>query len=375
VLFTETIPDLGRTEPAVHYAIMAVCALASAVAPNVIPTMGESIIDRNTHYNCAINYYSHALRLVRLQQDVGSHWTLRAIMVNCILFACFEALHDSTDAAIKHINYGLVLLEQFVCSAGPAPGAEEGTRREGTPESFQLDEEIFATFRRLECLSWTSRLLEQIPTIPRIHRCPLRFNTKAPFTDLLVARKQLDLASHETMRAVLAENVRRTGYAPDESIDPELLEKGDSQNLEAMETWRVLFEPLYTSAKASKTANPERYLQATFLLLENVSTWVTLRTSSSSDENTRRSLIPHFKEIIRLSNVLLADQPKPSGCTEVFTMSHGPALALTVVVAKCLDPVVSADARMLLEKHPRRDAFWDGRTVPKYIEVKPEYDI
>ena len=84
-------------------------------------------------------------------------------IIACVLFTCFEMLHDSCNAAISHIRYGLMIVEQFICSHDTLPesSAGKGKARAASPSPFVLDEEILNVFQRLEYLVWAARLVKQ----------------------------------------------------------------------------------------------------------------------------------------------------------------------------------------------------------------------
>ncbi|KAK0744016.1 hypothetical protein B0T18DRAFT_392687 [Schizothecium vesticola] len=176
-LFSDIIPQLGLTEPAIRYAAIAVGALASAVSPSTVTTLPSGPSHETAsrqHYSNALTYHGHALRLVRvgLQRDVSSDYALRVAVISCLLFACFEALHDSTEEALNHINHGLSIIDQFMytpdttfLSVSPAlstasigsdqqqSSSSSFVQPEGSPVPFIFDGEILELFRRLEYMS------------------------------------------------------------------------------------------------------------------------------------------------------------------------------------------------------------------------------
>lgn len=369
-LFTQTIPELGRTEPAIRYAAMALGALANALAPSTLPEPQAPPLEGNPHYDRALTYYGHALRLVRLQQDPGSQLTLRVAVIACIMFACFEALHDSCEAAINHINHGLMIVEQFMCTSSKPPGHLAPTNTH-IPEAPRLqcflEEEILQVFQRLEFLSWSTGLVHQTPQAPIF----CRREVPSFFADIAEARRWWDLVQRLALRGLLEKQAPKTTSCPDGStsfpIDPALT---TGQELDKMKQWSVAFYFLYTSSIATKIEDPTRYFQCTSLLLQYHSSWVSLCVANTGEGeyDLLHAMTPRFKEIVRLAAILLANQPKPAGCAEVFTMDHGPSLALFTVATRCLDPQVRREAVALLEQYPRRDAFWDSRAVLKVAE-------
>jgi len=350
-LCSQTIPQLSRTEPAIRFAAMAVGALASAFSPNTVPGLSTVPATGTSHYNRAITYYGRALRLVRLQQNLNSDYTLRVAIVACGMFACFEALHDSPDAAINHINHGLMIVEQFMCSHETMTPDASGYRT-ASPGPFVLDNEILLIFRRLECVSWTARTLRQEPLSPSpVYLCPPRRDELTPaaaFTDMGVARKCLDSVQHQLIRSMA-------------TAGPNSPMVNDQMVL--LQQWLDAFSPLYKDACSHDSTDRELYFQVTALLLQYHSVWACLHSSQSDVTE-----VPRFREIIQLSKVVLANQPRTAGCTEVFTMDHGTTPGLLVTATRCADPSIRAEALSLLKAYPRRDAFWHSQAIARVIE-------
>jgi hypothetical protein len=340
-LFNQTIPQLGRTEPAIRHAAMAVGALAKAVSLSSASGSPTTPTGNNSHYNHAVTYYGRALRFVRLQQDLNSDYTLRVAIIACILFACFEMLHDSREAAVNHINHGLMMVEQFMCShdtLSPQPATGKGKQRAVSPGPFVLDEEILLVFQRLEYLVWTTRLVQPTQQPPsRVYLCPpRRYRTPtSPFSDMIEARACLDSTKHHLLRSVVANNTAPVDTTP-------------------LEHWMEAFKPLCAVATSGTDSERSSYLQATSLLLQYHAACISLNQAEHGGDSARR-----YGEIVRLAEEVLANQPG-----EVFTMDHGPTLALFLVATRCADASLRDEAVALLRAYPRRDAFWcSGKLV------------
>lgn len=418
-LFTQTIPELGRTEPAIRYAAIAVGALASAMSPNTLPALSSERSGgaaSRQHYNNAVTYHGHALRLVRvgLQGDVSSDYALRVAVISCLLFACFEALHDSTDEALNHINHGLTIIDQFMytpdttyLSVSPAlstaslnsehyeqhePSLSSFMQREDSLVPFVLDGEILELFRRLEYLSWSVRLMQHVPPGPcafQSFRPTGIQDLSVPFADLLEARRCLDQVQHQTMRDL-------TSYSEpshrDASIGPW---RPSSSRGTLLAKWYWAFLSLYKLACANRE-QPEgstAYHQATALMLQyhsssacfllapsvlsedggsssafpidqhskHANADVTIDDTIPASEDDSEQIACHFREILILSPVLLQDQRRLPGTTATFTMDQGPMMGLSLVASCTTDKAMESEARRLLASVQRRDAFWGAK--------------
>jgi len=392
-LFNETVPQLSRIEPAVRYAVIAIGALANFKAPNILPGASTSPEAKNPHYNNAIAYYGHALGLVRIQQDVCSDYTLRVAVICCVLFAAFEALYDSCDAALNHINHGLMMIDQIMCAAQqntgddamdsplraqqPLPSPHDG---DGSPMAFALvlDDELLQMFQRLEYISFGLSLLLGLPQPPRTYlRLSDEFDLSRPFTDLIQARRCLDQFQHACLRAVIPTS--SGGNNPGSTLLPLLA---------PLEEWLAAFLPLAEQHLTPQRDGGDRtlaYYQAVSLLLQYHMAHVSLTlTSLLPYEDGAKSnpaldrLTPHYEEMVRLSETLMACQPREARSVEtqymcgtrererqdkVFTMDHAPAMAVLMAAMSCSDANVRADALALLARYPQRDGFWDCSRV------------
>jgi len=417
-LFSDIIPQLGLTEPAIRYSAIAVGALASAVSPNTVtalpPGPSHEAASRQ-HYSNALTYHGHALRLVRvgLQRDVSSDYALRVAVISCLLFACFEALHDSTEEALNHINHGLSIIDQFMytpdttyLSVSPAPStasigsdhyeqqqssSSSFVQPEGSPVPFIFDGEILDLFRRLEYMSWCARFMQNLAPAP----CAFQFlrptgiqDLSSPFTDLLEARRSLDQIQHQTMRDLIY---------PEPSCRDALVDspRPDSPRGALLSRWYWAFRSSFELACANRE-QPQAstaYHQAIALMLQYHSSSAYLLLAQSifnrdrhdtgsafpfgqpseqadSDMNIGASLgskddldpiACHFKEILILVPILLQDQSRPPGTTATFTMDQGLMMGLSLVASCTADKAMESEARRLLALAQRRDAFWGAK--------------
>ncbi|KAK3940307.1 hypothetical protein QBC46DRAFT_128133 [Diplogelasinospora grovesii] len=416
-LFTHTIPQLSRDEPAVRYASMAIGALANAIAPNVLANKALASIPAtaptttadslsSAHYKQALTYYGRALRLVRLQQNpLGSDTTLRAAVISCLLFACFETLHGNRDVAVSHINHGLAIMDQFMSAHrsnyrtlktddpddklvkpeptnAPLSGYVEYGER--SPAPFVLEDEILQVFQRLDYQSWSTGVMHRWRDSPPIY---IRANgnhsqhdVPGTFSDLKEARRWWDLVQHWALhlpRAVVEKFSAMTaplsgGFNPDMTTNldfcdvPEISDM-QCQTIEMLEQWHRAFMPLCTASRANKWADPKPYFQAASMLMQYHLSWICIRTACFSNYAALHEVTPRFREVVKLAATLLPNQPKVSG--EIFTMDNGPTLALFMAATKCRDRNVRADATALLRRYPRKDAFWDSRAAARIAET------
>jgi hypothetical protein len=321
-----------------------------------------------------------------------------------MLFITFEFLHGNRQAALRHTNHGLMIVEQFlrsrkdgVHSQGAGlwrlPGSSsyvEVEYSDKSPAPLVLEDEVLQVFQRLDYQSWSTAILNRARLPP-----PMWYRASAnhawdgiprKFHDLDEARRWWDLVQHWVLhfsRTVADKLAARKAACPDMSdefhefdiSDMEGVKELQTEHLDILERWNSAFWPLYTAARANKQSNINDYYRAISIQLQYQTSWTCVRAVAFSRYDTIYSLTPAFREIVRLSAVLLPQQHKQSGGTEIFTMDNGPTMALFVVAVKCRDSEVREDALRLLQKYARRDGLWDSRAFAAIGEVNRELEI
>lgn len=163
VLWTQTMAQLSNDEPAIRYAMIAIGAIGNAMAPTMKQRSFQSLMASGPHYQNALTYYGRALRHVRLSPSAGEDG-VRTALVSCILFIIFEALNGQREAVVRHINYGLMILEQFARAKGGA-GYEMLT---SSPAPYVIEDEIVQIFQRLNFHAWSQACLRPKTAPPNL---------------------------------------------------------------------------------------------------------------------------------------------------------------------------------------------------------------
>lgn len=256
-----------------------------------------------------------------------------------------------------------------------------------SPAPLVLEDEVLQIFQRLDYQSWSMAILNPARLPPPIW---YRASANHPwdgipkkFDNLDEARRWWDLVQHWVLhfsRTAADKLAAMIAAYPDIShefdiSDVEGVRELQVEHLEILERWNAAFWPLYTSARTNKKADMGAYYRAISLQLQYQASWACVRAVSFSRYDTIYSLTPAFREIVRLSAVLLPQQHRMGGGSEVFTIDNGPTMALFIVAVKCRDPEVREDALRLLKKYPRRDGLWDSRAFAVIAEINRDLEI
>jgi hypothetical protein len=415
-LFTKTIPQLAHQDAALRHAMMAIGAMANAVAPTFLPGACSGPTHVGPHYKNALSYYGQALRLVRLHQG-PSDSQLRSALIACLLFVCFETLHGHREAALHHINHGMMIVEQFLRLKEANKQSIMDSSKPATPPATQtlppidtaspvaddrpiiamdsespspegLDEEIIQVFQRLDFQSWSTAIVVPTRRAPRlgvrstgmhdVHSIPTSFHS------LQEARRWWDLVQHWILhfpRTIVDEMASLTLSDPERANS--LLDYCDlpgvdlrrAEYLACLEKWNAAFWPLYVNARADSRSNPDNYYRAASLRLQYQIAWISTRAICFSDYESMYNLTPHFRELNRLGAILLPAQSRlRGGGMEIFTLDNGPTMALFVTATKCRVEEVREEAIALMKKYPRRDGFWDSRCAVLIAELNRQIE-
>ncbi len=331
-LWTYTIPQLCMDDPAIRYAAMAIGAMANAMAPNIVPKVDNLLWGNQPHYNNAVTYYGRALPMIGRQRDRGP----RAAVLACILFVCFEVLHNDRKMALKHINHGLHIIEQLV--RAEALVGSGSSLSEVLTRSPVVEDEVIQVFQRLDLQSWSlglfkfNRATDAFKSRPA-ERYPFR-PIPASFADLAEARQWWNLAQYwmfELPRAMVPEldRMKTAAATPKKAIEMDIYRIPGARELqrasaECLKAWNAAFCPLYHAALQNKKADEETYLMAISLQLQYLTQSINVQSACHSDYRAIYMITPQFREINRLAGILLPRQPKLGGCSESFTMDNGP---------------------------------------------------
>ncbi|KAK4213800.1 hypothetical protein QBC37DRAFT_163865 [Rhypophila decipiens] len=404
-LFSRTIPQLSHEEPFVRYAAIAVGAMVNAkYHGGGLPAAGTS----NLHYNAAINYYGRAIHLVQNRSGALNDNTIRSTLIASILFACFETLDGSYGTAANHINHGLKILESLKKSNQPPDS--------NIYEDSTLDDEILQVLQRLDYQSWTVGLLDRWRRSPRVYSAaggpsssPALDESDIPrrFTSLAQARRWWDLVLYRSLHSDPApdegegrcqgtcfsasrprmpapstddDNSSHDSEESDHSSSPKVdepennkvfdMQPTPSHKITVLESWHKAFLPLYITARTNQKLDPIPYIQSISLLQQYHISWICLRSAYFTDYMTIYNVTPRFREIVRLSEIMLSHGGDSSSSQsgegkeeKRFTLDNGPTLSLFLTAMKCRDASVRLKALDLLKKYPRRDAFWSSEAA------------
>ncbi|KAK2012891.1 hypothetical protein LZ32DRAFT_638021 [Colletotrichum eremochloae] len=153
-LWNETVPQMSHQHASVRYAAMAVGGIVKALRRSMKPMSPAQMGANGPHYALALSYYGRAIQEIRKAElDTGS---LRAAIVCCLLFACFEVLHGDRKAALSHIDNGQRMMDELLrCEE------DKGYSVRSVIGAESVEADALHVFQRLIQQSWSCGVLRR----------------------------------------------------------------------------------------------------------------------------------------------------------------------------------------------------------------------
>ncbi|OHE93649.1 hypothetical protein CORC01_11052 [Colletotrichum orchidophilum] len=375
-LITETIPQIARSDLAVRNAAFAIGAAALGSS-----TREERLTGKSPYFADALEYYSRALQLT--VKSPPTEETFPSVLMTCLLFITFEALHGDRRSALTHLNHGYNILDQY-------ERRSKKKNKKTTTSRNPLVDAIATNFQRLTLQSWSHNGDHPKETETQVPWC-CRGQTERyavdempdTFGSLDEAHRWWEITQHHVIHhapLIIGFRVEGTGnkapVLPSNAslpIDPEQVKAHDR----FVEAWRARFLPLLKTQRHGRQANDREYLKALGLQIHSTYLSIPIRTANYCDSAALAAMTPRFRAYVTLSEAFLQAQQRLLRTTgEMFTMdSNSPTWPLGAASLLCADEAVRADALRLFRAYPRRDGLWDTQTwlsmLQSYKEVNP----
>ncbi|GKT61676.1 C6 zinc finger domain-containing protein [Colletotrichum tofieldiae] len=394
-LWNETMPQMSRQHASVRYAAMAIGGIAKALRQSLKPMSPAQMGANGPHYALALTYYGRAIREIRnAKLDTSS---LRAAIICCLLFVCFEVLHGDRKAAFSHINNGQKMMDDLVRRC-----EEESPQNQSVIGAESVETDALHVFQRLIQQSWSCGVLRrrdqdasEQPNNGRkdsyseqpwccrggsgrkcaYHKMPSSFAT------LQEARRWWDVTQHYvTHSSNIVFRVTHLGLGDDflsecneriqrhmyeikmakAGVKPATAERWQDFK-DALDRWHDGFEHLWATARENRYEDEKSYAQAAHLRAHYLTMYGCVHSPLSCSYESIACLTPKYREVVRLCGSLLEYQKRSFKAAEIFTMDMGPTWPLFLAGTRCREAEVRNEAIRLLYENPRRDGLWDSR--------------
>ncbi|KAK1991472.1 C6 zinc finger domain-containing protein [Colletotrichum falcatum] len=418
-LWTTTMPQLCRRNPALRHAAIGIGAISRALSSSSSsssppPPHGSYVVARNfagvanllqsPHYQNAVVHYCKALRL-QGQADFDTASIQEAVLLS-ILFVAFEALRGNRHSALQHVKLGFMMLhellvgdgsEQRVWNLAPDPRQLVGDVLElynhfdvqsrtvvsgradpsARSPAYELTRALKARGHTIETYS----MQIQRYTDPRDRGgsdMPEAFGD-ADDAHVWWTACQRRIAKLAPLLLTVVDGLGFGDVKDERDVDrvleaiqgqPELVAycEASAANLEQ---WRRSFEPLYHRTLSDPDGVPRRErLRVLHLRMHYLVTLLYSFFPRFADAAAIASMTPCCREINDVAEALLREQRRDvrssasasaaASAAHAFSMELGLAWQVTLVAMTCRDPLVRDDSARILEAYPRREGLWDS---------------
>lgn len=340
--------------PAIRHAVVALGALTKShhVSDNQLFGMTSSPSNASVeHREYALSQYNKAI--VNFRQALAKKDPhIRTALMACLLFVGFENFHGDYEAAARHMQCGLSLLEQWQSQNAPGRIADLYT------------EEVFQIFARYNCHS-----CQHLGSSSSLNPNPKLFYWESigkkavpmpvVFTNVHEARMCWDVLME---RCIDYHKISaRYMYALEQPLW--IIEEADACAVQVQQFenafWPLLHQPPEDESHLIENG-------AVMIYLQNKLAAMFLQVSVVRGESHWDGLTQHFEEII-VKSAKVVERSRTAGPNQpgpfAFELGIIPPLHITAV--KCRDPRIRRQAIALLLSYPYREGCWDAFQLAK----------
>ncbi|PMD35658.1 hypothetical protein L207DRAFT_570152 [Hyaloscypha variabilis F] len=371
--------------------VVAIGALHRHQTQKPLPAQEAGQVDgereRKSHYLFALQQYGTALGQLRhiSAQEPDSEARLRYALISALLTTCFETYIGNREGAITQAKAGIDLLLKWTKEKEPTADSmvDDWTRvRRAAARSVYLDEDLLGAFHRLDYQLVLCKGLG-----PDRHRPDSFPSASHPFTSVneacsfwdLVVRRILHFHSVQSV----SEQHNPKGYEDENAstigtkgkVYPKHMLVEQHNFKMAAEQFFRYFDPIFKSSRRKPGTN--EYLLANLVMIRALSCRAAVSRGPSESEMYSDAFLRDYMLIIDLAQELIEDANKPLR-KAVFNFDVTLGVSLFTVAHVCRDPKVRRSAIELLNRFPRREAWFDTLVAAKiatYIVTKEEKNM
>jgi len=325
------------------------------------------------HRENALKQYASALKYMRAEAATKKP-DLHVTLLTCLLIICFEAWSGNRDLTVSQIKLGFSLIHEWRQSGSSIANISSSASSNDLLQMFsRLDVQAisFAEDRSLAINPFVGQ------DEPAFLRC-----MPSDFTNLEEAEKYQSVMLRLTMSFVSTGVPRRkrpntfpvNGWRGE--TDPKVVASCQRQFAD-MERWFTSFQPLYKDICANGDRRSKLFAKT--LVLHLRCCFLGLFTVCSQDETDFDPHLPHFVEMVELSDFLIRElyTASPIPPEPKFSFDSYAIIPLYVTGHKCRDHGTRKKAISLLLEYPRKEGVWDsifaGRMTQWAMEVEEEF--
>ena len=349
--------QVGRREPAIHHALVALSAAHENFKLKQIPEEAEA---RQSNNRFSIQQYNTAIKHLSRQLSSGKGASGSEIaLICCVVFICFESLQGNLELALAHLESGLCILRNW--------------RKETSSLSYRCSEMIgrdiiINIFLRLE-IQASGFLKTRKPQLEMLTAgvdSKVKPPISANFHNIEEAKDSQEKLTVWLFR-YLALNAKYKSVPPAERPAAVTLEHIE------LETQFQLFS-VGVEGLMKKPLSPLDFRAAMVLKIRYEVTLVMLAKTSPAlpvPNREPRDVTSHYRALISMSESLIRDpRTKKITSAPAFSFDANVVAPLYFTAMNCPDPAMCQEALNLLKISPRREGLFDAATVAQIAEKK-----
>lgn len=365
-----------HTDSAIRHAVVAIGALdfISEITQVEFLPLGngakKNCEETQKHHRFALWQFGTALRELRRSTAEGKV-DMRSTLLGCIVISCFETYHGNYQTAIKHLQTGLALMEEWhQQKSHNLPSTVKPSNLSTDP----IEEELYQSIGRLDIqlMSFVDSRSKETHERMRRHGTAKMEAMPGEFLDLSEARMYLELVMRRIMhfRSSLSPSrdyngcLRIPGPLDQLPSDAMVAHKDLKQELQR---WCTSFNLIWqhTDSKCeTKSAQAATALQIHYLTSQLVIDAIPLESVAAKSFASRSTVI--CQNIVFLAQrVLESSQSLGTGANFSFDLQV--VTPLYIVGMRCRSLKIRRQAIGLLRSFPRREGLWDSLLVSKSL--------
>ncbi|KAM0716794.1 hypothetical protein Q7P37_008239 [Cladosporium fusiforme] len=343
--WSHTVLQASHQDPVILQALVSLSSLHLAYATSGLVVMSKDILNR----------YGKALRALGRRVEAGTTDAIKAALICCILFYCFECTLGNSEAALQHLRGGINIL----CNS------QHQFHSHGKDQDMSVVSAVFQRLRVQAAIFDTSSMPDLAPQLDKewqvLKELPPETSSFERIEDAHHALVNLQGWLFQFLNANLAFKDDEAYAIPtDVQNEKELLVRNFAM-------WEQRFEPLnQISARDSVTVCASKLLlmhwQITSMLLS--SDYPHDETVFGACSNTGA------ERVLRLAtDVLQATKERNTSAAAArsphhnFSSETGVVAPLFILAMKCSDESICEKATNLLTASQRREGLYDSNTM------------
>ncbi|KAK0374319.1 hypothetical protein CLIM01_08309 [Colletotrichum limetticola] len=275
-------------------AIREICSGIGALGKAFHPVVGDKLV--SAEYRAALEHYGHAVKAVFSVK--ATTCTLPYMVLTSMLFTTFEMMAGNPEAASKHHNHAVAMMDQFISLRLE----EDGVPFEEVRLS-ELESALFDTLQRLDTHPWAQgfgpegiRVTAQARNFP--HRCRHRYRMEdmpSSLTNITEASRWWHLTQHAMMHSLHGLKSKSPNKPSDDPSNDAAIWK---ESASLLQTWHASFFPLLQTSRQQRDRNPHRWFQAMTLESLYVENLAAIYKRHRLDANVLPAVTPLYRDMI-----------------------------------------------------------------------------